>query len=50
MFKALRISPLERVTSAFIPSSLISTLKGNRQKGIQEPLSTSIRQEKDGLE
>ena len=35
------MSPLERVMSAFIPSSLISTLKGNRQKGFRGPESTS---------
>lgn len=35
------MSPLERVMSAFIPSSLISTLKGNRPKGFSGPESTN---------
>lgn len=51
MFRALRISPLERVTSAFIPSSLIATLKGNRQKGHRGPWEhRHSPRERDGLE
>lgn len=36
------MSPLERVTSAFIPSSLMSTLQGNRQEGYRGPESTNV--------
>jgi hypothetical protein len=45
MFRARRISPLDRVTRAFIPSSVISTLTEYKQKGfIQQPNSTSMHQ------